>query len=50
MNKLLLNLGTQDKASNWMLEQRNLQRAYSKEDRGIRELVAAKVSTHSNLI
>lgn len=39
VNRLLLNLGTQDKASNWLLEQRNLARAFSKENREIRDLL-----------
>jgi len=37
VNRLLINLGTQDKASNFLLEQRNLKRATAIEQRDIRD-------------
>jgi len=39
VNRLLINLGTQDKASNFLLEQRNLKRATAMEQRDIRDSI-----------
>lgn len=39
ISKLLTNMGTSDKASNWLLEQRTLQRAMATEGRDLRDLI-----------
>ena len=44
VSRLLGNLGTSDKASNFLLEQRNLMRAQAKENKEIRDLIQEKVS------
>ena len=44
VSKLCTNIGTSDKATNWLLEQRTLQRAEATEGREIRELIDKKVS------
>ena len=44
VTRLLGNLGPADKASNFLLEQRNLLRAQSRENREIRDLIEEKVS------
>lgn len=44
ISKLLTNMGTSDKASNWLLEQRTLQRAMATEGRDLRDLIQDKVS------
>jgi len=44
VSRLLGNLGTCDKASNFLLEQRNLMRAQSKENKEIRDIIEEKVS------
>ena len=44
VSKLCTNIGTSDKATNWLLEQRTLQRAEATEGREIRELIDNKVS------
>lgn len=43
VTKLLTNIGTSDKATNWLLEQRTLQRAEATEGRDIRELIDTKI-------
>ena len=43
VSRLLGNLGPSDKASNFLLEQRNLMRAQSKENKEIRDLIEEKV-------
>jgi hypothetical protein len=50
ISKLLTNMGTSDKASNWLLEQRTLQRAMATEGRDLRDLIQDKVSYFSHLI
>lgn len=44
VSRLLGNLGTSDKASNFLLEQRKLMRAQAKENKAIRDLIDEKVS------
>lgn len=44
VSRLIGNLGTSDKASNFMLEQRKLMRAQAKENKHIRALMDEKVS------
>jgi len=44
VSKLLGNLGPADKSTNWLLEQRTLNRAQASEGREIRELIDNKVS------
>jgi hypothetical protein len=43
VSRLVGNLGTSDKASNYILEQRNLLRAQAKENKVIRDLIDDKV-------
>lgn len=50
VNRLLGNLGTSDKASNFLLEQRSLLRAQSKENREIRELLNDNVILSDSVI
>ncbi len=44
VSRLMGNLGTSDKASNFLREQRRLMRAQAKENKRIRELIDDKVS------
>ena len=49
VSKLLGNLGPADKSSNYLLEQRSLNRAQASEGREIRDLIDKKVSKQSHL-
>lgn len=39
-----MNIGANDKASNWLLEQKTLQRALTTEGKDIRDLIETRVS------
>jgi hypothetical protein len=45
VNRLVGNLGTSDKASNFLLEKRNLEKAQSIENKAIRDLISSNVIT-----
>lgn len=45
VSRLLGNLGTSDKASNFLLEQRKLMQAQAKENKHVRDLIEQKVSS-----
>ena len=49
LSRLLLNLGPQDKSSNFLLEQRSLQRAQAQENRSIRDYSNKQVSKQIHL-
>ena len=40
----MTNIGANDKASNWLLEQKTLQRALTSEGKDLRDLIESKVS------
>ena len=44
VSKILTNMGTSDKATNWLLEQRTLHRAHANEGKEIRNMIDDKVS------
>jgi hypothetical protein len=44
VSRLLGNLGTSDKASNFLLEQRRLMQAQARENKQIRDMINDKVS------
>lgn len=50
VSRLLNNLGTADKASNFLLEQRKLVHAQANENKLIREMIDSKVSNQKKII